>query len=390
MQSNTSAVDRGDRPKVFIYKTDLLPLSETFIRDQGDALRDFDPRYVGLFKTTSHPSLSRMTDTVFYPRTPFHRIQAKVSMHTGRVQALSRLIRTPSTRPALVHAHFLQSAMQIRISLAAQKIPLVVTLHGQDVTSYPDSPSRLGSFGVRLRHTAIRDTLDQASLIIAVSEFIREKAIALGAPSEKVIVHHIGTRIQAIQPSQPKKYDVLFVGRLVEKKGVATLIDALSTVSKQMPVHAAIIGDGPLRTELQRRATLSTAQIDFLGSQSHESVGELLLQSRLFCLPSQTAANGDSEGLPMVLLEAMGARLPIVSTRHSGIPEAVISRETGLLSAEADSSGLAADILTILSDSRLASEYGLRGRERLETSFSLSTQTRLLEEHYRAVLAGVY
>lgn len=387
MECNTAVADVETRPRVFIYKTDLLPLSETFVRDQGDALRSFSPRYVGLFKTTSHPSLSRSTDTVLYSRTLLHRIQAKASMYTGRVWALTRILRAPSTRPALVHAHFLQSAMQIRNSVAAQRIPLIVTLHGQDVTSYPDSPSRLGSLGVRLRHREIRDTLSKASLIIAVSEFIREKAIALGAPPEKVIVHHIGTRIQAIQASQSKKYNVLFVGRLVEKKGVATLIDALNIVSKQVPVHVAIVGDGPLLQKLVDLSRNSPASIEFLGPKSHDDVHRLLAESEIFCLPSQTASDGDSEGLGMVILEAMEHCLPVVGTTHGGIPEAVKHDVTGLLSPECDSMGLATNLVAFLTNPSTAKEYGIRGRQYLESAFDLDKQTADLESHYRAVVS---
>ena len=107
---------------------------------------------------------------------------------------------------------------------------------------------------------------------------------------------------------------------------------------------------------------------------------------KIFCLPSETASNGDSEGLGMVILEAMAHQLPVVATQHGGIPEAVLDGQTGLLSKEKDTQALADNIVRLTTDPQLASSLGQKGRMRLEKEFDINVQTKKLEELYTTCL----
>jgi glycosyltransferase involved in cell wall biosynthesis len=185
---------------------------------------------------------------------------------------------------------------------------------------------------------------------------------------------------------------VLFVGRLVEKKGCEVLIRAMHRVQLRIPdVVLTIVGDGPLRASLEALAGSLGIRCRFTGAAPAALVRQLLRQTAVACVPSQTAQNGDSEGLPIIVLEAQSMGVPVVSTFHAGIPEAVVHGQTGLLAAEGDCEALAENLMLLLESEKLRAEYGARGAQRIAECFDLKSQTRCLEEIYAEVLrrAGV-
>jgi colanic acid/amylovoran biosynthesis glycosyltransferase len=110
-----------------------------------------------------------------------------------------------------------------------------------------------------------------------------------------------------------------------------------------------------------------------------------MAESRVFAAPSKTAPDGDSEGLPTTIVEAAGLGLPVVATRHSGIPEAVVDGETGLLGAEGDRAALAANLRRLLADDALRTQLGAAARKHAEASFDVRRQAGRLEELYAAL-----
>lgn len=235
----------------------------------------------------------------------------------------------------------------------------------------------------------IRATLRRASLVVAVSEFIKEKVLELGADPAKVAVHHIGIPVPPPTAADvAKEWDVAFVGRLVEKKGVLDLISALSRLGPGLRPRCVFVGDGPLAGPARRAAEDAGIDATFVGAQPPDVVHATLQKARVFAAPSRTAANGDSEGFGMVFLEAAAAGLPVVSTLHGGIPEAVVDGQTGLLSAEGDVDELAENLRRLLSSPDLCARLGAAGRLRVEREFDIVTQTALLEEIYDTVARG--
>jgi colanic acid/amylovoran biosynthesis glycosyltransferase len=146
------------------------------------------------------------------------------------------------------------------------------------------------------------------------------------------------------------------------------------------------IGGGPLEARMRDRAAALGLDATFLGAQEPAVVARSMVESRIFVAPSRTAADGDAEGLPTTILEAASLGLPTVSTRHSGIPEAVVHGETGLLGAEGDRSALAAHIRRLLADEHLRTRLGEQARRHVEDHFDLVRQTRLLEDIYDSVV----
>jgi glycosyltransferase involved in cell wall biosynthesis len=277
-------------------------------------------------------------------------------------------------RPDLIHAHFASGGKTLLRFHKSLRLPLIVTLHGGS-----DVPIRKPQRGV------YRELAEKADLFICVSEFIRRQAIEAGYPAEKLLVHYIGIdRSLFFPPAAMTENDsVLFVGRLVEMKGCEYLLRAMRAVQASRPAtELTIVGDGPLKSGLERLAKELGVRCTFLGVQSTATIRRLLQQSRLFSLPSVTTADGQVEGLGIVLIEAQAMGVPVVSTLHAGIPEGVADGVTGTLVPERDSDKLAGAILRLLEDKDLWQRYHLATQEHIDRQFNLRKQTALLEDIY--------
>jgi glycosyltransferase involved in cell wall biosynthesis len=262
-------------------------------------------------------------------------------------------------------------------------IPLIVSIYGIDVTALAERKGLRG-FIYRRRLTSM---FQNSSRILAVSDHLANAALKLGAPRQKLVVHRLGIPVPEAVPRDSgtsQDWDVLVVGRLVEKKGIDDLIDAASIVASASgrEVRIAVIGDGPLRHSLEERARLRHVPVDFLGAQSPSQVQSIMRRSRVLAVPSRTAANGDREGLPMILLEGSAMRMPIAATRHSGIPEFITHEVSGLLSEEHDVEALAANIRKLLEDEVYAAALAGRARQKVEREYNIRTQSNILEQFY--------
>jgi colanic acid/amylovoran biosynthesis glycosyltransferase len=184
---------------------------------------------------------------------------------------------------------------------------------------------------------------------------------------------------------------LLSVGRLVEKKGFEYAIMAAARVIQQFPhIQYEIAGDGPLKSSLKRIiAELGIAKnVRLVGWRDREEILHLLRTAHIFIAPSVTTEDGDQEGIPMVLHEAMASRLPVVSTRHTGIPELVYDGETGFLVPERDPEAIADKVSYLLKNPDRRHKMGERGRAQIEQYHDFDRQTDRLIEIYRSLLEG--
>jgi glycosyltransferase involved in cell wall biosynthesis len=226
---------------------------------------------------------------------------------------------------------------------------------------------------------------ERTSLFLCVSEFIRKKALEAGFPKEKLRVHFIGVNRQSFRPAGERTGKlVLFVGRLVEKKGCIHLLRAMRRVQDLEPsARLVVVGDGPLRASLEKSAQELRLQVEFLGSQPGSVVRESIRRASLLCIPSITGVDGGSEGLGMVILEAQAMGRPVVGFRSGGIPEAISEGVTGLLAPAGDEAGLAEHILRYLQDEAFWQSSSTEGINWVAERFDLDRQTRELEAIYR-------
>jgi colanic acid/amylovoran biosynthesis glycosyltransferase len=373
--------------RVLIFRSELLAISETFVLAQAKALARFMPRFVGLRRMS--PSLQVPKDAIVAVQGDglAHKCRRRLYKQFGVATDFYRKIREVDAD--LIHAHFATDGV-LALPLARKlDLPLVVTLHGRDVTISDKELSQ--SWAGRLYLRRRESMWEQATAFLCVSDFIKGSAIKAGFPAGKLRTHYIGVdRVEfrrTAEPSLPE--NVLFAGRLVEKKGCDLLIHAMASVQQQLPhVTLTVVGDGPMRPSLVDLARTLGVRCNFLGSQSSDQIKVLLQQATIVCVPSRTARNGDCEGLPIFLLEAQSMCVPVVGTFHAGIPEAVIHGETGLLGPEGDASALAKNLLLLLQSRELRSEYSLRAAQRMDTTFEMAAQTRKLEDIYDEILVG--
>jgi colanic acid/amylovoran biosynthesis glycosyltransferase len=374
MSENSDSSFDSKKPVVLVFAEKLLPISETFIVAQTQYLAMFKPRLIGLGRVS--PSLPIPSDSILMTQSINTRtaVGQKLYRRTGLAPAFHSSVA--AAVPRLIHAHFASGGAAALSLVRNLGVPLVVTLHGSDVTTRVDFRSRY------------RDLWRVASSFICVSEFIRTKALEAGFPKEKLVKHFIGIDLADFRPSDQGRDPnlVLFVGRLVEKKGCAHLLQAMSIVQRRHPeARAVIIGDGPLRNSLERLAKQLSVTCEFLGPQPSSTVRDWMSRARVFCVPSVTAASGDSEGLGMVFGEAQAMGTPVVSFHHGGIPEVVLHGQTGLLAPEKDERTLAQSITQMLEDEACWQKFSESAIASMRETFDLKSQTRLLEDIYSDV-----
>ncbi len=380
-----------ERAAVAIYRELLLPFSETFIAEQAHALTRYRPFYVGLARVAGS-LIAAEEDAV---------VAGGSSRSVGNLMwkaaglADRRWLRDIAARaPALVHAHFGRDALRGLVLARLMGVPALATFHGYDATVLPPWSWRHGCSALRWRwyRRRLRVRLTGGLTCIAVSRFIRDRLLALGAPSDRVHVRYIGVDLDTLDEPLRHRIEhrgarVLFVGRLVEKKGCGDLLAACARVAATRALELTVIGDGPLRPRLEAMAREVLPTVRFLGAQPPVVVRAELARARVFCGPSKRALDGDAEGLGMVFLEAQAMGVPVVSYRSGGIPEAVADGSSGDLVAEGDVEGLAAAIVRLLGDDDRWLRMSVAGRCLVATTFDVRTCTRALESLYDEVVA---
>ncbi len=244
-------------------------------------------------------------------------------------------------------------------------LPLIVHFHGYDASVHAVLEADAEAYP-RL--------FQQASAIVAVSRAMERKLIEIGAPAEKVHWNCYGVDCDAFGGARPRDVGPLFVavGRFVDKKAPHITLTAFASVSRQCPdARLRMIGDGPLLDPCRdlARALRVEDRVEFLGAGDSSMIQGELRNARAFVQHSIQARDGDCEGTPVVVLEAGATGLPVVSTRHGGIPDAVVEGQTGLLVDEHDVEGMAAAMLRLARDPELAGRLGEAARRKHRDEF---------------------
>lgn len=285
------------------------------------------------------------------PGLPRARVRRALSVrrfgHTAKTLVLAgaaRRLRQPLKAQAIV-AHFGPTgvlAANLR-SLGLLEGPLYTVFHGYDLSRH----------SVLARHTEdYRRLFASGERMLPISTRWKLKLEALGCAPEKIHVHRMGVDLESfrfvppesVAPSKMRPLRVVSVARLVEKKGVLYLCQAVSQlVQRKIPIELEIIGDGPLQMGLERFVAEQAldGRILIRGRRDKAYVQAALARADVFALPSITASDGDQEGIPVSLMEAMASGVPCLSTMHSGIPELIEDGLSGWLVPERDTAALA-------------------------------------------------
>ena len=289
-------------------------------------------------------------------------------------------------QPEVVMVEFGFEAVRVMEACAWSGVPLVVHFRGSDASAQ----HRLGLLKNRYRRL-----LSVASGVIVKSRPMADTLLALGAPADRLLISPSGANADLFQGSTPAAAPpvLLAVGRFVAKKGPLETLRAFGLLCRN-PVLAAskpqlwMVGDGPLLASARSLVIELGLQqrVRFLGVCSQVRVAELMRQVRGFVQHSKVAPDGDSEGSPVAVMEAQLSGLPVVATRHAGIPEVVLENQTGLLVDEGDESAMAQAMSLLLLDPDLASRLGDGGRRRIKERFTIEHHLRQVEQLLRQVI----
>ncbi len=377
--------DEVEKPRVWHFVREYLRRPETFIANQVSGHLRYEARII------CHRRLPTPPESTLGPRpavTCFDSFAAASSRHDWAYSKLRLLtcrarrfyLAQVATQPSgVIHAHYGTDAAFFLPVLRRAAMPSLVSYYGYDVSRFPRAAAGLGAQYLR-RLWPIVD------VHLAMTPMMASRLVALGAPEERVIVHHHGidTRYWGEPGDSARESSrLLMVASLVPKKGHADLLRAFALLRRHYPTaRLRLVGDGPLKPTLERmsRELGIALAVDFVGHLTHRGgLQDEYARAGVFVHPSVTAADGAEEGLPGAILEAMAAGLPVVATRHAGIPFAVTEGETGFLVPEGAAEALAYSIETILSHFDLSKEMGLAGQRRARADFDVRTQMDRLE-----------
>ncbi|MBF8267678.1 MAG: colanic acid biosynthesis glycosyltransferase WcaL [Dehalococcoidia bacterium] len=368
-----------EKPVVACCLNRYLPLSQTFIYEGLKGVRAV--RMIVLAGERENPALFPLPDVFFLPARRYTRgwFQYQIDRRLFRLLPHERLARRKRVR--LLHAHFGGSGVLALPLKRRLDVPLITTFHGYDISRR--------SWLIE-QEEAYQELFAEGDLFLVGGGYMRRRLVELGCPEEKIEIHHLGIDTQKFgfsyrRPGDNGKVVLLFVGRFTEKKGLPY---ALRAVSRVFPSHRnmefRIVGDGELRPQIEdliRELGIGEC-VTLLGAQPSSRVAEEMAQAHIFLGPSVTAADGDSEGTPITLMEAQSSGLPVVSTHHADIPEVVLDGESGFLVAEGDVEALAERISYLIANPQSWEAMGEAGRRHIEQNYNSYLSTRELEGIY--------
>lgn len=359
--------------KVLHYKTNFLNKSETFIHRLVQNHRIYEPIALCYRKRFFTENLK----TYEVPKHGFNAWINFAAFHCNLSLPYYQKILTQE-KPNLIHSHFGYDAVKLIDLSKAQNIPLLVSFYGSDVSRLP------AEFGWKRRYKKLAAV---ANHFIAATEFMKSQLLDIGFPKEKISVVRFGLDLDEFEYQEkalaPKK--IMMVGRMVEKKGFEYAIQAVSNLCKMgKEPELNIYGYGPLMDSLKQRTTYLQVNdcIHFHGYQPIEVIMDAHDQHTIMIVPSTTATDGDMEGLPNTILEAMAKGTLVVASRHAAIPEAIKDKETGFLFDEKDVNGLTKIVQKIIDEEFDLNNIRRKARLAVEKDYGISRMVQEVEDIY--------
>ncbi|MEM9180939.1 MAG: glycosyltransferase [Pseudomonadota bacterium] len=363
---------------ILAYCDKLFTPSESFIPRGYSSFEKLRPVYIGHTINGPVPDGALAIDL-----SPLHGATG-VTGFKQFGQVSSRLAQTlRDLNPVAIHASFGKSGAYALPLARTLNLPLAVTYYGGDATKTSNTKTSV----LRVYNRRRQKLWDETDLILPCSDFIRRELLAKGAPDEKMMVHHNTADPAKFQPGE--KQDLLvFAGRWSPKKGIDTLIEALTLLGSELDGWTVrLCGNKPegsrdaFEQSLHDKLAASGISVELAGWVPADDMPQHWAAAKIACVPSKRAPSGDAEGLPLVCIEAMLSGCALAATRHSGIVECVRDGETGYLCDEGDAAALADNLRKMLQDPDATARMGAAGRALAMDSFNLQTQSRKLESH---------
>ena len=383
----------GSSCVVFHSCIDWLPQTQTWIYNQIDNLpKDIENHIlcerVINFTQFQHPNVhslcreSRLQCVMakLYRRVKWQRVngyfQRQLELYNGQI----------------LHSHFGNKGWEDCLLAQHSGLKQVVTFYGVDVNHLP-----LREPEWRKRYRAL---FANVALVLCEGPFMAQSIVALGCPKEKVVVHHLGVNLEKIfykpvvwRQGEPLK--VLIAASFREKKGIPYALAALGCMQTKVGLEITIIGDATNSptSQAEKQEILQVieeyelqSKVSFMGFQPYNVLIEQMYKNHVFCSPSVTAVDGDSEGgAPVTIIEAAAAGILIVSTKHCDIPEVVLHERSGLLAEERDVEGLVGHFEWLIHHTDCWLDMLQTGRQHIEREFDASVQGERLATLYHSL-----
>jgi colanic acid/amylovoran biosynthesis glycosyltransferase len=285
----------------------------------------------------------------------------------------------------VLHIYFGHVAPQFLPLMKVWRHPIVVSYHGADTAVDMEKPGYL--------HAA-KEVLARAAQLQCRSQALANDLLALGADPKKIVVQRTGIPMEEWDYTPREKpsdgaWQISQSCRFIEKKGLDLTVRAFKTVLERYPkAHLTLVGGGRERRKIEALITELglTASVTITGFRPTTEVKKHVLATHLYLHPSRTGADGNREGVPNALLEAMCTGAPVIGTYHGGIPEAVQDGVNGLLVPENDHEALAAAMLRVLGDDGLRECISAAARDTIQREYSQEGQSQLLIQHYKSLM----
>ncbi len=304
-------------------------------------------------------------------------------VYRGEYGVLARLLER--RRADLMHVYFGHTGVHLLPFIKRWPKPAVVSFHGMDIQPREDKPGYLDN---------LRELMRTVPLAMGRSHSLKEGMLALGLPEERFRLNRTGIPLDNYPFAERRfpadgRWRLVQACRLIEKKGIDVALRAFAAFAAEHPgARFTIAGEGPLLEPMRELAAeLGVGgEVEFAGFLDEGALCRLYHESHLFVHPSQMTADQNQEGIPNSMLEAMATGLPVLATRHGGIPEAVGHGETGLLSAERDVDGLLGHLRQLASDAPRWEGMGAAASRSMKENFEQSAQVAKLEAVYREAI----
>lgn len=374
------------RQNIIVYREELLPYSQTYVYNQMEYLLKYRAFYIGLRPCEGVCINTPQNRTYFAAK---NKMQTIFYKFTNWIPS-DALQWCRQRNPVLVHAHFAEDGF-VALSIARKLgLPLITSFHGSDLTLKDawrgKTSGKLGQLYSLRRHILAK----YGTAFIVPSRFLQKLAIQQGFPEKKLhlIRHGIDLSIYDPSKSTPEYGHILFVGRLINLKGLDYLIRALAPLIKTFPqIKLTVVGDGPARADWESLARKMLGdKAKFLGARSPAEIKRLLQRAYIFSMPSYTADSGQTETFGMVYIEAQAMGVPVVAFRTGGVPEVVDHERSGFLAEEKNYLKLSKYITILLSNSVLHSKMRIYAREYVEKNYKISNSVAQLENVYTKIL----
>jgi colanic acid/amylovoran biosynthesis glycosyltransferase len=379
-------VNPTGQPVAAQYCATFLKPEMLHIYRQISALRAYQP----LVLTQKRENAKRFPfDPIVTLRRPwtreFRRFWRKTILrrpvHISHKEARDLAAHLRRAEAAVLHIYFGHIGVQLLPYLKRAQVPAVVSFHGADAGIDVSKRSHI---------ELLRQVFDLATLILPRSQAMADNLTDLGCPPEKIRVHRTGIPLDRFPFAQrylPQDghWRLFQACRLIPKKGIETTLRAFAQFLTQYPgAKLTVAGEGPLQVPLQELAEdlHIASRVSFPGFVSQSKLRDLLYQSHLFLHPSVTGPDGDREGVPNAMLEAMASGLPALATWHGGIPEAIQHGENGYLIAEHAHDALTHAMLWLASQPDEYAAMSANASRSVSTNWEIHAQTRLLESFY--------